>query len=214
VARGRSRYSVELLRRFAVSRLSCLRAVRFACRRGGRCGRRLARCPAFDRTRAAFEYRYPVAQLLHAFKYGSNLASGKFFAQVLLDALGDESWPELTVLMSLHCTRLKERGFNQAARIARRLALATGTPLLLDDLRSVRDMKPQTSLPWQERQVNVKDAFACDNNLDGQRVAVVDDVMTTGATLNEVAKTLKKRGAVKVDAWVAARTLPDAAISV
>lgn len=181
---------------------------------GGRCGRCLANPPAFDRTRAAFEYRYPVAQLLHAFKYGNKLALGRFFAEVLLDALSQESWPDVIVPMPLHSARLKERGFNQAAEIARRLALATGTPLLLDDLRKIRDTKPQASLPWKERQANVKGAFACDINLHGQRVAIVDDVMTTGATLYEVAKTLKKRGAVKVDVWVVVRTLPDAAISV
>jgi ComF family protein len=178
---------------------------------GERCGRCLAHPPAFERTRAAFDYRYPLAELLHAFKYGNNLALGKFLAAALFATLREESWPDLILPMPLHAARLKERGFNQAAEIARRVALASGTTLALDDLRKIRDTKPQTSLPWKERQANVKGAFACEIGLHGQRVAVVDDVMTTGASVGEVAKLLKKCGAASVHVWVVARTLPDAA---
>jgi ComF family protein len=180
---------------------------------GGRCGRCLAHPPAFDRTRAAFDYRYPLAELVHAFKYGSNLALGKFLADALIGAVRAETWPDLMLPMPLHPARLKERGFNQAAEIARRVALATGTPLALDDLRKIRDTAAQVNLPWKERQANVRGAFVCETSLSGQRVVVVDDVMTTGATLGEAAKLLKKCGAASVDVWVVARTLPDAAPS-
>jgi predicted amidophosphoribosyltransferase len=70
------------------------------------------------------------------------------------------------------------------------------------------DTPPQAALPWKERAKNVRRAFVCDADLTGQRIAVVDDVLTTGATLNELARCLKKAGAASVTGWVVARTLP------
>jgi predicted amidophosphoribosyltransferase len=84
----------------------------------------------------------------------------------------------------------------------------TGTPLLPRACRKVIETPPQAALPWKERAKNVRRAFVCDADLRGARVAVVDDVMTTGATMNELARVLRKAGAVEVTGWVVARTLP------
>jgi ComF family protein len=173
------------------------------------CGRCLAAAPAYDRTVAAFDYRYPLAEMLHAFKYGGQFAAGRFLAEALLARVQGERWPDVLFPMPLHPKRLQERGFNQAAEIARRLAIDTGLPISLDSLIKLRDTAPQASLPWKERQANVKGAFACIADVAGRRVVIVDDVMTTGTTLNEAAKALKKRGAAEVAVWVVARTLSE-----
>jgi len=104
--------------------------------------------------------------------------------------------------------RLAERGFNQALEIARIVSARTGIPLLPLACRKVVDTPPQATLPWKDRAKNVRRAFVCDADLRGKRIAVVDDVLTTGATLGEVARVLRKAGAAEVAGWVVARTLP------
>lgn len=176
---------------------------------GQLCGRCLNNSPAFDRAVAAFDYRYPLAEVLHNFKYAGQLALGRFLAETLLERVQHERWPDVLLPMPLHPARLRERGFNQAAEIAKRAALATALPLSFDLLAKVRDTAPQASLPWKDRQANMKGAFACTADITGKRIVLIDDVMTTGATLNEAAKALKKSGATDVAVWVVARTLPE-----
>jgi ComF family protein len=113
---------------------------------------------------------------------------------------------DLIVPLPLHPARLAGRGFNQAAEIARALSRATGVTMDAQIARRVRNTAPQTALPWRERAANMRHAFACGRDLAGLRVAVVDDVMTTGATLQEFARTLKRCGAARVENWVVART--------
>jgi ComF family protein len=173
------------------------------------CGRCLTKPPAFERAVAAFDYRYPLAEVLHAFKYGGRLAFGRFLADALVKRVQHERWPELIVPMPLHPTRLAKRGFNQAAVIAHCLSSATGLPLSVSALVKIRDTEPQVGLPWKQRRANVRNAFACQVDLKDTRIVIVDDVMTTGASLNEAAKTIKKRGAAEVAVWVVARTLTD-----
>jgi predicted amidophosphoribosyltransferase len=110
--------------------------------------------------------------------------------------------------MPLGHARLAERGFNQALEIARRVARRSAVPLAIGLARRVRDTAPQTGLPHDARAANVRGAFECDAAVDGRAIAVVDDVMTTGATLDELARTLKRAGAARVENWVVARTWP------
>jgi ComF family protein len=146
-----------------------------------------------------------VDALIHALKYGGRLALASTLGEALAQAVPHDV--DAIVPMPLARERLAERGFNQALEIARVVAARTGIPLLRDAVRKVVDTPPQAALPWNERARNVRRAFVCDSDLAGVRIAVVDDVLTTGATLNELARVLRKAGAVSVAGWVVARTL-------
>lgn len=110
--------------------------------------------------------------------------------------------------MSMHHERIRQRGFNQALEIARDYSKKLHTALDFTSCTRTKLMPPQASLPLKERIHNVKGVFKCDKNLQGLRIALVDDVMTTGASLNELARTVKQAGATHVECWVIARTLP------
>lgn len=171
------------------------------------CGACLANPPAFDSSVAAVNYAFPVDALLHSFKYQANLAIAPVLAELLAARIDTDALPDVIVPMPLHATRLRERGFNQALEIARHVSKKFRVPLLAAMCRRVKDTPSQTGLPWKERENNIRNAFECEADLAGKRIAILDDVMTTGATLNELAKVLRKRGATHVSGWVVARTL-------
>lgn len=173
------------------------------------CGACLQHPPAFDRTLAAFSYHFPIDRLLHDFKYSGNLALTEILAEPLAQLAAGHPKPDLLMPMPLHPGRLKERGFNQSLEIAKPISRWLDTPLTADACQRTRDTPTQAGLKWMERRRNVRGAFACDLDLSGKKIAVLDDVMTTGATLNEISRILKSQGASEVSAWVVARTLPE-----
>jgi len=173
------------------------------------CGTCLKAPPAFDATIAVMQYQYPLNVLLHAYKYGEQLPLATLLGGLLADKVAHVTTPDILLAMPLHPERLKERGFNQAVELARVIARRKQVSLALDVCRRVRVTLPQGGLPLAERTKNLRAAFACDADVSGKRIAIVDDVMTSGASLNELAKTLKKSGAVEVSCWVVARTQTD-----
>ncbi len=173
---------------------------------GSVCGACLDHPPRFDRVTAVFAYSFPVAALIHAFKYGGNLSVAGVLGQALGHAVAAEC-VDVIVPMPLSDKRLRSRGFNQAHEIARRIGRLTGIPVASGICRKTVDTQPQAALPWKERAKNVRGAFVCDADLSRQKVAVIDDVMTTGATLNELARNLRRAGAVEVHGWIVARAL-------
>jgi ComF family protein len=177
------------------------------------CGRCLAHPPPFDATISAFVYAFPVDRLIHAFKYQGRLPLAEWCAGSILAAREKRPASHVTRLIALPLSaeRQRERGYNQATEIVRVIASQTGMGVVSRGIRRVRASPPQAALPWNERARNVRGAFECDVDLSGLAVAVIDDVMTTGASLAEFAKTLKGRGASRVENWVVARTLPPAA---
>lgn len=128
-------------------------------------------------------------------------------ADLLAARIDTDALPDFIVSMPLHPARLRERGFNQALEIARGVSRKLGVALLPGICRRIKDTPSQTGLPWKEREKNIRNAFTCEADLRGKHVAMLDDVMTTGATLNELAKALRKSGAAHVSGWVVARTL-------
>ena len=175
---------------------------------GAVCGACLRHPPAFDRTRAALAYAFPLDRLIPRLKYHGQLAIAPALGDCLADAVEDAPRPDRLIAMPLHPTRIRARGFNHAGEIARALTQRLGVPLDAANCRRVRDTPPQTGLKHDDRRRNLRGAFACTDAVRGLRIALIDDVMTTGTSLDELAKTLKRAGAASVESWVVARTLP------
>lgn len=171
------------------------------------CGACLKRPPAYDRTRAALAYAFPLDRLIPHLKYRGRLAVAPALADCLAASLDDAPRPDCLTPMPLHPARLRERGFNHAGEIARGLAQRLDLRLDAALCRRVRDTPPQMRLPLDMRRRNVRGAFECDAAVSGLHVAVVDDVMTTGSSLDALAQSLKRAGAREVSCWVVARAL-------
>jgi ComF family protein len=172
------------------------------------CGRCLRHPPAYSRTIAAFRYEFPMDSLIKALKFNEQLIVANFLADALAARIS--SFPNHLLALPLHPARLRERGFNQSQLLAARIAAVLQLPLLADAASRVRDTPPQSTLPWRARSSNMRKAFALSPDLDVQdkHVAIVDDVMTTGASIDALAHLLLDAGAREVSAWVVARTVP------
>lgn len=173
------------------------------------CGQCQQNPPFFDHTIAAFKYEGSVAYMIQNFKFHEHLATGKFLSEQLWEKLcdyyQDKPWPELILTVPLHHTRLRQRGFNQALELAKPLAKKLKLKLPLKLLIKNRTTKSQAESDFHMRHKNIRDAFALTQTLHAQHIAIVDDVMTTGATVNEIAKVLKTAGAKTIDIWCIAR---------
>lgn len=172
---------------------------------GNVCGGCLSHRPGFDAITAAFIYEWPLAPLIQRYKYAGNLALAGVFARALASRINTAV--DVIIPMPLAPRRLAERGFNQALEIARVVSRVKQTTLAPTACRRVLESLPQATLPWKERARNIRGAFVCDADLSGKRVAVIDDVLTTGATINELARNLRKAGAIEIQGWVVARAV-------
>jgi ComF family protein len=172
----------------------------------GLCGQCLRSKAHFDAAFAAFEYRFPVDRLVQRFKYAGDLTIGRWLSLELGRRVAHEPRPDLLVPMPLTAARLRERGFNQAAQIARVVSRSVGVPVALRVVERVRDAPSQSGLGRSARRANLRGAFRCRASLRGRHVALIDDVITTGASADAVGAVLKRAGASRVDVWALART--------
>lgn len=177
------------------------------------CGACLANPPAYSRIIAALHYTFPVDALIRSLKYRSHLVMAPILANLLIQKIDLSDLPDYIIPMPLHAIRLRERGFNQAVEIGRAIAKKCHIEMLPDACIRVRNTLSQAGLPWREREKNVRNVFVCKADLSGKHVAILDDVMTSGATINEMAKALRRQGATVIDGWVVARALPATGIN-
>jgi ComF family protein len=171
------------------------------------CGECQAHPPAYVSARAAFRYAAPVDKLIQHLKYHDRLELSRLLGAYLanhLQALNDPL-PDVIVPVPLHSSRLRERGYNQSLEIARFVAQSLELPINWKDTQRIRPTMPQTELPREQRRKNVRGAFMTGGVFAGRRVAIVDDVMTSGHTANALAESLLRSGAVEVRVWVVAR---------
>jgi len=168
--------------------------------------RRRGRTPPLAQVRAACVYAAPIDRLLPRFKFHHDLAAGRLLAQLMADACAPLPRPDALLPLPLHRARLRRRGYDQALELAKPLARALELPLLDNVLVRTRDTAPQSRLDARQRRRNLRGAFAVRANAPlPAYVVLIDDVMTTGATLHEAATVLRHAGAERVDAWVCAR---------
>jgi len=181
------------------------------------CGTSCARCAistaATDRVISALIYEYPVDRLIMRAKFQARPDSARALGELLSLYLSEYGaahsidLPDLLLPVPLHRVRLARRGFNQALEIAAPVADVLGIPLATDACRRIRDTAEQTTLTGRARQGNMTDAFRATLDLSGRRIALIDDVITTGSTADAMATALRKAGAVEIQVWSVARTI-------
>lgn len=171
------------------------------------CGRCLRHAPSFDRAWSPWCYASPLDLVVLKLKFGADLAAARVLGELWREQLPLRPPFELDALIPVPLARdrLIERGYNQALELARPLAKSLAKPMHAGWLQRTRATDPQSGLSAKSRKRNLAGAFVADSAVRGKRVAVIDDVMTTGATMQACAKALKRAGAVEVQAWSLAR---------
>ena len=165
--------------------------------------------PAFVRVLVPFEYAYPVDHLIRALKFRGERVYARVLGTLLAQAhqAVRHELPDLIVPMPLHSMRYRERGFNQAQEIARFAARRLGVGVDTRSLLRRVATQEQSGLSVLERRKNVRGAFEAVRSLRGRRVALVDDVLTTGSTALAASTALMEAGAAEVELWAVARVV-------
>ncbi len=171
------------------------------------CGQCLRHPPAFDTTISLFAYQPPISRLLQALKFHDKLGHARLLGTLLATALSDRmaQRPDCILPVPLSRKRLRERGFNQSLELARPLSRRLDIPIMANLLKRVRHTAPQIQLKYQQRRSNIRNAFELGTDPLPAHIAIIDDVMTTGSTCNEMALVLKAAGVERVDIWTIAR---------
>lgn len=165
--------------------------------------------PDFDRLIATSQYAPPMSQLIMGFKFHRQLQYARLFAQLLANAVqqSGHGLPEIILPVPLHASRQRQRGYNQALEIARLLSRWLDIPVARNVLQRIRATAAQSDLDAAARIENVRGAFKLRQALPYRHVALLDDVVTTGNTVNEITRVLKKSGVQRVDVWCIARVV-------
>lgn len=171
------------------------------------CAKCLTSPPRFARTEAAFSYRFPVSSLIPHIKHEQGIVHLNWMAQGLTERLqaSPRAWPDRLIAVPSHPLRQLARGFNPAVSLAAILSNSLSIRLLTDTLHKIKRTPRQASLGARARQSNIKNSFTY-SGAAYSHVALIDDVMTTGSTANEISRVLLTAGIGRVEVWVLART--------
>ncbi|GKS57448.1 amidophosphoribosyltransferase [Nitrospira sp.] len=167
--------------------------------------------PAYRRAFSLYAYEPPLREAIHAFKYRKNLAIGETLECLFVHALPRDVEVDLVIPVPLAPDRLRDREYNQSLRLAQAAARVLHTPMDYGHLQRRSGGTPQTSLPRQARLLNLRRSFTVHaaEALQGRRILLIDDVLTTGTTVNECAKALRRAGSGDITVVTLARTLSD-----
>ena len=173
----------------------------------GQCGSCQVKTPRYELTVAPFRYSPPLSGLVHQLKYHRKITCARILAKLLVNEIAQspEPRPQLLVPVPLHWSRLLWRGFNQSVEIARHLSKDLQIPVDRTLARRIRKTSAQATLPIRQRKRNVKDCFDLRRPLHLRSIALVDDVITSGETVNQLAATLKQPGATLIQVWAPLR---------
>lgn len=174
------------------------------------CGQCLREPPRYTTTLSPYAYAPPLVSLITQFKFNHRVALARVFAALLAQDLDPASpQPDCLIPVPLHLRRLRERGYNQSLEIARLLGNTLSIPV--DDRLCQRThyTAPQSGLSAKDRRRNIKKAFSLTGPCPYQHIAIVDDVITTGQTVSELAGLLRRHGAENIEVWSVARAVPD-----
>jgi len=172
------------------------------------CGACLRRPPRFDSIQCAFRYAYPIDHMIRALKYRDAVAQGRVLGELLaahIDRVHAGPLPSMIVPVPLAQPRFQTRGYNQAIELAGIVARRLQIPLRTDLAVRLRHTREQADLKRDQRRKNVRGAFAIAAAVNAEHVAIIDDVVTTGSTANELARVLKRAGARRVELWAVAK---------
>ena len=173
-----------------------------------RCGQCLKSPPAFDLCISPYHYALPINQFITQLKFRHQLHYARILADLLIAKIdqNSEKLPECIIPVPLHSNRLRQRGFNQAFEIARPIAKKYAIKLDTRSCSRIVSTPPQMEQDKKTRQKNVRNAFNVSAEFSDKDIAIVDDVMTTGHTLNELSRVLREHGAKRIQVWVVARS--------
>jgi ComF family protein len=172
------------------------------------CGKCQKQTPSFDRCYAPYSYGYPISGLISDLKFNERLYAGRLLSELLISFLETNriELPELILPVPLHSTRLRERGFNQALELAKPIGRHFNIAVDSKSCKRIKATATQSTLDKKVRAKNMRGAFKIVQRLNCKHLAIVDDVVTTGTTASELAKTIKASGVQRVDVWALART--------
>ena len=172
------------------------------------CGHCQQTSPTFNSAFIPFRYEHPVDEWIWKFKFRNDLVSGKLLADLFLQKLAESNavMPEILVPVPLHASRLRQRGFNQSHWLARHIGKQLGIPVNSRSVQRSLKTPPQHELNMKKRTTILRKAFALNGDFKHLHAAIVDDVLTTGSTVNEISKLLRSNGTKRIDCWAIART--------
>jgi ComF family protein len=191
---------------------SCSRCANILAFPDSKCGQCLKKPPIATKTHALFLYQSPVTKLIMELKFHENLINARLLGELMTQAIRTRWYhqlplPDVIIPVPLHPRRLAERGFNQALEISRPIAKTLSLKLDIQQCERIKNTVAQAQQAAKDRRQNLRGAFKIHGNFNGRHIAILDDVITTGSTLQAFALALKKAGARQIDIWCCAKSV-------